>query len=169
MKKFIESGVLSALSFFSVAIILVTGAEISKDHAEGSPEHLLLCLMWGLDSDPRVLQASCPVSGVELQPPHPCAEGSPGLALPFHSWSRSLGPYCKLSLAQTKLPILGPAFSPGLGPNNGAYFPLTSSMTGACAFSGPKVPATYCIKSLPTDAAHCPATIPPAKNRIGKT
>lgn len=146
--------IVSALSFFSVVIIQWPVLKLVRT-TRGAP--------WAPSTLPEV--------GLGLWPPCP-----PGLPVGWSSGLLSLAPRAAPALLDLSslAPLsgsllqpqpctnqtarLGPSFSTGLGPNNGAYFTITSSTTGACVFSGPMVPTTNFIKSLPTGTAHCPLT-----------
>lgn len=110
----------SALSL-SCGYYMATCAEITKDHLEGSP-----------DVGPRLCLPLCPSS---FRPHGLCLGQCSSLLTPapvsavalLCHWSLVplLGPYCHPSLAQTKLPSLGPTLR--MGPNKRAHLTLTSS------------------------------------------
>ena len=96
--------IVSALPFFSVVIIQWPVLKLVGTTWGGPLSTFFFAWVGaGALTAPPVLQAPC---GVELWPPLSGPRGSKSLT--FHSWPRSLGPYCSLSLAQTKLPTLGP-------------------------------------------------------------
>lgn len=142
--------IVSALLFFSVVIIQW-------------PVLKLVGTTWGAPWAP----SSLPELGPGLWPP-PRPPGSLwGGALASSLWPQGQqeldlsflaplsGSLLQLQSCTNQTAHLGPSFSTGLGPNSGAYFTFTSSTTGTCVFSGPTVPTTNFIKSLPAGTVHC--------------
>lgn len=90
------------------------------------------------------------------QPDHSHWNSSLWTCSASHFWPHSLGPYFNLSLAQTELPSLGLAFSPGIGPHNGPNFTLTASSTRVGLLSRSEVPTVCFIKSLLSTSGQWP-------------
>lgn len=130
----------------------VTCAEISKDHTGGSLSTFFFA--WGGAGAVTPLFSRSPC-GVKLWPPLSGPRGSPAL-LDLSFLALLSGSLLQPQPCTNQTAHLGPSFSTGLGPNNGAYFTFTSSTIGACVFSWPMVPTTNFIKSLPTGTAHYP-------------